>query len=220
MARVPPPAGEFETMNEIAAHNAVVGPQETALLAALGRRSVVLVGMMGAGKSSIGRRLAQRLGIGFVDADAEIEAAAGMTIAEIFANYGEPDFRSGEARVIARLLDHGQQVLATGGGAFMNEETRAGIRQKGMSVWLKADFDVLMKRVKRRATADRPMLQGDPAQRIRVLMAERYPVYAEADITVVSREVSHDTIVNEIVAALADVLGVAGPAVSVAEAAR
>lgn len=207
-------------MNEIAAHNAVVGPQETALLAALGRRSVVLVGMMGAGKSSIGRRLAQRLGIGFVDADAEIEAAAGMTIAEIFANYGEPDFRSGEARVIARLLDHGQQVLATGGGAFMNEETRAGIRQKGMSVWLKADFDVLMKRVKRRATADRPMLQGDPAQRIRVLMAERYPVYAEADITVVSREVSHDTIVNEIVAALADVLGVAGPAVSVAEAAR
>ncbi len=207
-------------MNEIAAHNAVVGPQETALLAALGRRSVVLVGMMGAGKSSIGRRLAQRLGIGFVDADAEIEAAAGMTIAEIFANYGEPDFRSGEARVIARLLDHGQQVLATGGGAFMNAETRAGIRQKGISVWLKADFDVLMKRVKRRATADRPMLQGDPAQRIRVLMAERYPVYAEADITVVSREVSHDTIVNEIVAALADVLGVAGPAANVAEAAR
>ena len=92
-------------MNEIAAHNAAVAPQETALLAALGRRSVVLVGMMGAGKSSIGRRLAQRLGIGFVDADAEIEAAAGMTIAEIFANYGEPDFRSGEARVIARLLD-------------------------------------------------------------------------------------------------------------------
>ena len=214
------PPGKFETMNEIAAHNAVVGPQETALLAALGRRSVVLVGMMGAGKSSIGRRLAQRLGIGFVDADAEIEAAAGMTIAEIFANYGEPDFRSGEARVIARLLDHGQQVLATGGGAFMNEETRAGIRQKGMSVWLKADFDVLMKRVKRRATADRPMLQGDPAQRIRVLMAERYPVYAEADITVVSREVSHDTIVNEIVTALADVLGVAGPAANVAEAAR
>jgi shikimate kinase len=207
-------------MNEIAAHNAAAGPQETALLAALGTRSVVLVGMMGAGKSSIGRRLAQRLGIGFVDADAEIEAAAGMTIAEIFGNYGEPDFRSGEARVIARLLDHGQQVLATGGGAFMNPETRAGIGQKGISVWLKADFDVLMRRVKRRATADRPMLQGDPAQRIRQLMTERYPTYAEADITVVSREVSHETIVNEIVAALADVLGVAGPAANVVEAAR
>lgn len=206
-------------MNEIVAHNAAAGPHEAALLAALGRRSIVLVGMMGAGKSSIGRRLAQRLGIGFVDADAEIEAAAGMTIAEIFANYGEPDFRSGEARVIARLLDHGQQVLATGGGAFMNSETRAGIRQKGVSVWLKAEFDVLMKRVKRRATADRPMLQGDPAQRIRHLMDERYPVYAEANITVVSRDVSHETIVNEIVAALADVLGVAAPA-NVAEAAR
>jgi shikimate kinase len=207
-------------MNEIAAHNATVGPQEAALLAALGRRSIVLVGMMGAGKSSIGRRLAQRLGVNFVDADAEIEAAAGMTISEIFANYGEPDFRSGEARVIARLLDQGQQVLATGGGAFMNPETRAGVRQKGISVWLKADFEVLMRRVKRRATADRPMLQGDPAQRIRQLMTERYPVYAEADVTVVSREVSHDTIVNEIVAALAEILGLTGPAVNVVEAAR
>ena len=150
-----------------------------ALLAALGRRSIVLVGMMGAGKSSIGRRLAQRLGLSFVDADAEIEAAhAGMTIAEIFATYGEPYFRSGEQRVIARLLDSGPQVLATGGGAYMNAETRAGIAQKGISVWLKADFEVLMRRVKRRSTADRPMLQGDPAQRIRHLMDERYPVYA------------------------------------------
>jgi shikimate kinase len=207
-------------MGELAAHDAAVAPQETALLAALGRRSVVLVGMMGAGKSSIGRRLAQRLGVGFVDADAEIEAAAGMTIAEIFATYGEPDFRSGEARVIARLLDQGRQVLATGGGAFMNPETRAGIRAKGVSVWLKADFEVLMRRVKRRATADRPMLQGDPAQRIRQLMDERYPVYAEADVTVVSREVSHEIIVNEIVSELARVLGVA-PAASatIAEAA-
>src|SRR4051794_6132611 len=129
-------------MGEIAAHNpASAAPQVTALLAALGRRSIVLVGMMGAGKSSIGRRLAQRIGIGFVDADAEIEAAAGMTIAEIFAAYGEPDFRSGEARVIARLLDEGPQVLATGGGAYMNESTRALIRQKGISVWLKADFE-------------------------------------------------------------------------------
>src|SRR3954465_13573891 len=111
-----------------------VAPQDTALVAALGRRSVVLVGMMGAGKSSIGRRLAQRLGLGFVDADAEIEAAAGMSIAEIFARDGEAYFRSGEARVIARLLDQGPQVLATGGGAFMNGETRASIRQKGISV--------------------------------------------------------------------------------------
>jgi shikimate kinase len=205
-------------MSEAATDDAAVAPQEAALLAALGRRSVVLVGMMGAGKSSIGRRLAQRLGIGFVDADAEIEAAAGMTIAEIFASYGEPDFRSGEARVIARLLDQGHQVLATGGGAFMNPETRAGIRLKGVSVWLKAEFDVLMRRVKRRATADRPMLQGDPAQRIRHLMEERYPIYAEADVTVMSREVSHELIVGEIVTELARVLGVTVPA-SIAEAA-
>ena len=196
-------------MTEAAAPDAVTAPQEAALLAALGSRSVVLVGMMGAGKSSIGRRLAQRLGISFVDADAEIEAAAGMTIAEIFATYGESYFRSGEQRVIARLLESGPQVLATGGGAFMNDETRAGIRQKGVSVWLKAEFDVLMRRVKRRATADRPMLQGDPAQRIRHLMDERYPVYAEADVTVISREVSHEIIVNEIAAELARVFGVA-----------
>ena len=199
-------------MGEGATDDAVDSPQEAALLAALGRRSVVLVGMMGAGKSSIGRRLAQRLGVTFVDADAEIEAAAGMTIAEIFATYGEPYFRSGEQRVIARLLESGPKVLATGGGAFMNPETRAGIRQKGVSVWLKAEFEVLMRRVKRRATADRPMLQGDPAQRIRHLMDERYPLYAEADVTVISREVSHEIIVNEIVSELARVLGVAAAA--------
>ncbi|TMJ05109.1 MAG: shikimate kinase [Alphaproteobacteria bacterium] len=194
-------------MSEAATQDAGVAPQETALLAVLGRRSVVLVGMMGAGKSSIGRRLAQRLGLTFVDADAEIEAAAGMTIAEIFATYGEPYFRSGEQRVIARLLESGPQVLATGGGAFMNAETRAATRQKGVSVWLKAEFEVLMRRVKRRATADRPMLQGEPAQRIRHLMDERYPIYAQADVTVMSREVSHEIIVNEIVAELARVLG-------------
>ncbi len=204
-------------MSEIAAQNPSVS-HEAALTAALGSRSIVLVGMMGAGKSSIGRRLAQRLGIPFVDADAKIEEAhAGVTIAEIFANYGEPYFRSGEQRVIARLLDDGPQVLATGGGAYMNAETRAAIRQKGVSVWLKADFEVLMKRVKRRATADRPMLQGDPAERVRHLMAERYPVYAEADVTVMSREVAHETIVSEIIAALAGPLGLA--AATIAEAA-
>jgi shikimate kinase len=184
--------------------------QEAALIAALGRRSIVLVGMMGAGKSSIGRRLAQRLAIPFVDADQKIEEAhAGVTIPEIFATYGEPYFRSGEARVIARLLDSGPQVLATGGGAYMNPDTRAAVRQKGVSVWLKAEFEVLMRRVKRRSTADRPMLQGDPAQRIAHLMAERYPVYAEADVTVMSRDVAHETIVNEIIAALAAPLGLA-----------
>jgi shikimate kinase len=203
-------------MGEIAEHP--VAPQEAALAAALGRRSIVLIGMMGAGKSSIGRRLAQRLGLSFVDADAEIEAAAGMTIAEIFASYGEPYFRSGEQRVIARLLDGGPQVLATGGGAYMNPETRAGIAQKGISVWLKADFEVLMKRVKRRSTADRPMLQGDPGQRIRHLMDERYPVYAAADLTVMSRDVAHEAIVNEIIASLAGLLGVTAPA-TIAEAA-
>jgi len=198
-------------MRDDVAQDAITASPPAPLMAALGRRSIVLVGMMGAGKSSIGRRLAQQLGLAFVDADAEIEAAAGMTIAEIFATYGEADFRSGEARVIARLLDDGCQVLATGGGAFMNENTRAAIRQKGLSVWLKADFDVLMRRVKRRSTADRPMLQGDPAQRVRELMDARYPVYAEADVTVISRDVPHDTIVNEIVAALAERLGVAAP---------
>ena len=201
-------------MNE--AHN--TAPQEAALIAALGRRSIVLVGMMGAGKSSIGRRLAQRLDIPFVDADAKIEEAhAGVTIPEIFATYGEPYFRSGEARVIARLLDSGPQVLATGGGAYMNAETRAVVAQKGISVWLKADFEVLMKRVKRRSTADRPMLQGDPAQRIRHLMDERYPLYAQADMTVMSREVAHETIVNEIIAELAARLGIARPSDEAAE---
>ena len=185
-----------------------LGAQEAALNAALGRRSIVLVGMMGAGKSSIGRRLAQRLQIRFVDADAEIEAAhAGMTIPEIFSTYGEPSFRSGEVRVIARLLEEGPQVLATGGGAYMNAATRAAIARKGVSVWLKAEFEVLMKRVKRRSTADRPMLQGDVAQRINHLIGERYPVYAQADVTVMSRDVAHETIVNEIIMALAERLG-------------
>jgi shikimate kinase/3-dehydroquinate synthase len=175
---------------------------ETAILAALGARSVVLVGMMGAGKSSIGRRLATRLGIPFVDADAEIEKAAGMSIPDIFATRGEPDFRAGEARVIARLLDGGPQVLATGGGAFMNTDTRAAIGAKGVSVWLSADFETLMRRIKRRQ--DRPLLHtDDPAETLRQLIAARYPVYGLADFTVQSREVPHDKIVDEIVAALA-----------------
>jgi len=172
----------------------------------LGRRSIVLIGMMGAGKSSIGRKLADHLGIAFVDADTEIEAAADMTIPEIFASKGEPYFRDGEKRVIARLLEGGPQVLATGGGAFINPETRALIGTKGISLWLKAEFDVLMRRIKRRA--DRPLLRtANPAETLKQLMAERYPVYALADLTVQSRDVPHEIIVAEILAALAAKLG-------------
>ena len=173
----------------------------TALATALGDRSVVLVGMMGAGKSSIGRRLAGRMEIPFVDADIEIEKAAGMSIAEIFAAHGEAYFRAGEGRVIVRLLDGGPQVLATGGGAFMNPETRAAIRAKGISVWLRATLEVLNRRIKRRG--DRPLLKDtDPVETLRRLIDQRYPVYAEADLTVESREVPHETIVDEILAGL------------------
>ncbi|HWF95073.1 MAG TPA: shikimate kinase [Xanthobacteraceae bacterium] len=176
---------------------------EAAIVAALGARSVVLVGMMGAGKSSIGRRLAGRLGIPFADADNEIETAhARMSIPDIFSTYGEAYFRAGEARVIARLLESGPQVLATGGGAFMNADTRNAVSVRGISVWLKAEFDVLMRRIKRRQ--DRPMLKtDDPAETLRALMDERYPVYARADITIQSREVPHEKIVDEIAGALA-----------------
>ena len=182
---------------------------DRAVADALGSRSIVLVGMMGAGKSSIGRKLAQTLGIPFVDADTEIEAAAGMTIPEIFSGHGEPYFRAGEARVIARLLEGGPQVLATGGGAFMREETREAIRAKGISVWLKADYDVLARRIKRRN--DRPLLKTDnPTATLKALIDVRYPVYAEADITVLSRDVPHETIVGEILAELANWTGGVG----------
>lgn len=179
---------------------------EAVLVEALGPRSIVLVGMMGAGKSSIGRRLGLRLGIPFVDADTEIEKAAGMNIPDIFAAHGEPDFRAGEARVIARLLESAPQVLATGGGAYMNADTRALIAAKGISIWLKADYDVLMRRIRRRH--DRPLLKtDDPGATLRKLIELRYPVYALADLTVQSREVPHDKIVDEIVTALAGRLG-------------
>ena len=182
-------------------HDSAGTLQESALVAALGRRSVVLVGMMGAGKSSIGRRLAGRLGIPFIDADAEIEKAAGMSIPDIFAAHGEPYFRAGETRVIARLLESGPQVLATGGGAFMSPETRGAIGAKGISVWLRASVEVLARRIKRRN--DRPLLKGaDPVETLRSLVDERYPTYAEADITVELRDAPHDTIVDEIIAGL------------------
>jgi shikimate kinase len=177
-----------------------------AILARLGSRSIVLVGMMGVGKSSIGRRLGVRLGVPFVDADAEIETAAGMSIADIFARHGEVYFRSGEARVIARLLEAGPQVLATGGGAIMNADTRAAIKAKGVSIWLNAEFDVLMRRINKRRS-ERPMLQtADPGATLRQLLDERAPVYAQADLTVQSREVPHDAIVTEIMQALGGLL--------------
>jgi shikimate kinase len=182
--------------------NGMTSNVDAQLRAALGPRSLVLVGMMGAGKSSIGRKLAQRLNLPFVDADAEIERAAGMSIGDIFAKHGEPYFRAGEARVIARLLEGGPQVLATGGGAFMHPQSREAIRAKGISVWLKAEYDVLMKRIKRRS--DRPLLKTeDPGETLRRLMQERDPVYAEADVIVHSRDVPHEIIIAEIISAVA-----------------
>jgi shikimate kinase len=181
---------------------------EAGIVDALGSRALVLVGMMGAGKSSVGRKLAARLALPFADADTEIETAAGMTIPEIFEIRGEPEFRSGEARVIARLLDGGPQVLATGGGAYMNAETRKLIGQKGVSIWLRADFDVLMRRIRRRT--DRPLLQTvDPDTTLKRLIDERYPVYALAELTIESRDVSHEVIVEEVIAALADYFSIA-----------
>ena len=188
-------------MPETATPAAAITPQDAEIAAALGRRSIVLVGMMGAGKSTIGRRLAARLRLPFLDADIEIEAAASMSIPDIFATHGEPYFRDGEARVIARLLDNGPAVIATGGGAFMREETRSRIRHKAVSIWLKADADVIMKRVKRRA--DRPLLQTeDPVATVSRLLEAREPVYATADLTIGSRDVPHDRVVDECVDAL------------------
>jgi len=173
-----------------------------AIRKALGPRSVVLIGLMGAGKTAVGRRLANRLDLPFIDADSEIEEAAGASISEIFAEHGEAYFRQGERKVIARLLENGPQVLATGGGAYMNPDTRANIKAHGLSVWLKADIKVLMKRVGRRD--NRPLLAaGDPEKVMKKLMEERYPIYAEADLTVDSRDIAHTSIVNTIIRALA-----------------
>jgi shikimate kinase len=197
-------------MTDIALQNdAVTQASAVAIQARLDRRSIVLVGMMGVGKSSVGRRVAGRLAIPFVDADTEIEKAAGMSIADIFARHGEADFRGGEARVIARLLEGGPQVLATGGGAFMNPNTRNAIRAKGVSIWLKAELEVLLRRMSKRRN-ERPLLQtADPAETLRALLIEREPIYAQADLTVHSRDVSHDAIVADIMTALAAFLSAA-----------
>lgn len=170
--------------------------------APLRRRTIALVGLMGVGKSSVGRRLAGALGLPFRDADAEVETAAGRSIADIFSDLGEAAFREGERRVISRLLDQEPHVLATGGGAFMNEQTRALIRSKAISVWLKADLAVLARRVSRKDT--RPLLAGkDPLTVLQTQAALRYPVYAEADITVETGDAAHHVTVEQVLAALA-----------------
>jgi shikimate kinase len=206
-------------MSESATPAPMTLSQEAEILTALGPRLIVLIGMMGAGKSTVGRRLAGRLNLPFVDADTEIETAAGMTIPEIFEAHGEPHFRDGEARVIARLLDNGPAVLATGGGSFMREETRRRIAEKAVSIWLKADPDTIMRRVKRRA--DRPLLQtNDPVATINRLLGEREPVYQHADLTIASRDVPHDKIVDECIDALHAKLINAAPAADIVSVAR
>lgn len=174
-----------------------------------GDRVIVLVGLMGAGKSTVGKRLAARLGVNFLDADSEIETAAGMTIAEIFEKHGEPAFRRGECRVIERLLQDMHKgvppggVLATGGGAFMNEETRENIARYGVSIWLRADLELLLKRVARRN--NRPLLKGgDQREILSRLRDERYPVYALADIVVDSVDAPHEEVVNIILEKLGE----------------
>jgi shikimate kinase len=169
-------------------------------------KTVALVGLMGAGKSSIGRRLAQTLGLPFTDADTEIETAADATIEEIFARDGEATFRNGERRVIARLLEGPPQVLATGGGAFMDPSTRSILRQRSISVWLRADLETLLSRVNRRG--NRPLLKnGDPRAVLTQLMAERYPIYAEADITVDSVDGPPEATLAKVIEGLEHFLG-------------
>jgi shikimate kinase len=178
------------------------GMDAEALRRGLGDRLIVLVGLMASGKTSVGRILAQRLSLPFVDADHEIEAAAQMSIPEIFAKHGEADFRSGERRVIARLLKDGPRVLATGGGAFMAQETRDAIRLRGISIWLKADFETLMRRARRRT--NRPLLQtADPEATMRKLIEVRYPIYGEADLTIVSIDGPHEDTAESIIQMLA-----------------
>ena len=178
------------------------------LNALLDGRPIVLVGMMGAGKTTVGRRLATRLGRHFVDSDEEVEKAAGMTIEDIFATHGEADFRAGEVRVIARLLKDRDLVLGTGGGAFMNADTRALVKTAAVSVWIKADFELLFQRVQRRS--NRPLLKtANPRGTLQDLIDKRYPVYAQADVTVVSRDVPQEQVANEVIEALLARLGVA-----------
>jgi len=169
-------------------------------------KSVILVGMMGAGKTSVGRRLAAMLGVPFKDADIEIEEAAGCTVSEIFERFGEPAFREGERKVIARLLGEAPHVLATGGGAFMDPETRARIKESAISIWLKADIELLLERVGRKDT--RPLLRtSDRHATLKALLEKREPVYAEADITVISDAGPQEAVVRKVLAALEEYVG-------------
>lgn len=184
----------------------VIEPVSEALIsqakAALGRRNLVFVGLMGAGKSAIGRMTATVLGVPFIDSDHEIERVSRMTISDLFAAYGEEEFRALETRVIKRLLHTGPRVISTGGGAYINERTRRHIKKHGLSVWLNAELDVLWERVSKRDT--RPLLKTEnPRQTLENLMHARYPIYAEADLTVLSRDVKKEAIVEEVLAALA-----------------
>lgn len=175
-------------------------PAET--LSRLGKRSLVFIGLMGAGKTAIGRRVAQMLGLKFVDSDHEIEAASRMSIPDLFDTYGEAEFRSLERRVISRLLKSGPQVIATGGGAYMNEQTRRAVARNAVSVWLNADLEVLLERVGRRQ--NRPLLHNaDPGEVLQKLMDERYPLYANADVVVMSRDAPKEIIADEVIDALA-----------------
>jgi len=170
-------------------------------------KPIVIIGMMGAGKSTVGKRVAHFLNLEFVDSDDEIELAAGMPIPDIFETHGEEEFRAGETRVIARLLrTRPDAIISTGGGAFMDPATRANIADKAICVWLKADVELLFERVSRRNT--RPLLHtADPFGTLKALVDERYPIYAEADVTVMSHEATHEQIASEIIAALAEHLG-------------
>jgi shikimate kinase len=180
-----------------------MAPDESPSPAPIPRKSVVLVGLMGAGKSSVGRRVASRLGLPFFDADAEIEAAAGCSISEIFARYGEAAFRDGERRVMARLLAGPRAVIATGGGAFIDPETRALIAERAISVWLRADLELLVKRTAGRD--HRPLLKkGDPRHILSVLMEQRYPIYGQADLVVDSLDQPTDITVHAVLQALAE----------------
>lgn len=181
---------------------ATSGTDEAASLGELlGERAIVFVGLMGAGKTAIGRRVAETTGLPFADSDHEIEKASRMKIAELFEDYGEAEFRSLEQRVIGRLLQEGPCVLATGGGAFMNGETRAAIEKAGISVWLKADIDTLMARVSKKQT--RPLLKtANPRETMENLMKVRYPVYALADVTVNTRDDRREVIADEVIAAI------------------
>ena len=189
------------TMTEDHARTRRAGEADSRLLKRLGTRSIVFVGLMGAGKTAIGRKVATELGIAFLDSDHEIEAASRMTVPELFERYGEAEFRALEQRVIARILEGGPQVLSTGGGAFMNAHTREAIAARGVSVWLKAELDVLMERVAKKQ--NRPLLKTpDPRGTMERLMAERYPVYATADVTVPTRDERKEVIAAEVIEAL------------------